>query len=184
MADLAKARYTIDPSKYRSYNSYAWWLIIIWLVWAPMTAVVTYLAVTRLDAFLFVWLLFGYLGTVAVPYAIYNRRRRQVLEVDGDSLVIYGAGILPRSKVRIEKNNLQALTLELHESTDGSESVYSLNLLSQQGVWQNRVHLAPFVHPADQAILLEEIKAFLERHGFLFSVKNGFSQPTPPEPKP
>jgi hypothetical protein len=184
MADHEQHQYVIDPRNYCSYRSYTWQLAIFWLIWVSLTAVVTYFAFTRGNAFLFVWLIVGYLGTIAVPFAICCRNRKQVIDVRGDSLVISGTGPLPMSKVRIEKADLQALTLEQYGGAGDGESVYTLNLLSQRGGWINRVILAPFVHPAGKLVLLEEIEAFLRRHGFVFSVKNGCGRPKPPEPKP
>jgi hypothetical protein len=147
-------------------------LIAFWLIWALMTAIGTCVALKTDNTVPFVLLVFGYVGTIVVPLGLFYRNRKQILKVEGESLIICGAGTLPTSRVRIERHNLQAFTLERYESGGDRESAYTLNLLYQRGSWNKRVVLAPFVHPKDKAILLEEIRTFLGQHGFVFEVKN------------
>ena len=166
------AKYVIDPRKYRTYRFYAGCMLIFWLIWTPLTLVVTYLACTQGNPFLFVWMIFGYVGVVGIPLVILSRNRKQILEVVGDSVIIKGTGILPTSKIRIYGRNLRSLTLEHYDDTFDRESVYTLNLLQKTGAHPERIMLAQFVHPRDKAIILEEIRTFLSNHGFHFNVRN------------
>jgi hypothetical protein len=167
----SSGRYVIDPRNYRTDSLYVGCLVVFWLIWAPATAIVTYMAYTERHPFLFVWLIFGYLGTIGIPVAIFFKNRKQVIEASGDSLFVYGTMGYPWSKARIYKHDLQALTLE-HYKDDDPESVYTLNLLQKSGVRTRRIMLAAFVHPEDKAILFEEIREFLQKNGFKFQIKN------------
>jgi phosphatidylglycerophosphate synthase len=171
MTIQTSGRYVIDPRDYRSDRFSIGCLVAFWLIWAPVTAIITYLAYTKREPFLFVWLVFGYLGTIGIPIAIFFKNQKQVLEIAGDSLVVYGAMGNPWSKVRIHKQNLKALTLERYEDPD-TESVYTLNLFQKPDVRPQRIMLASFVHPKDKAILFEEIREFLQNNGFEFTGKN------------
>ena len=161
-------RFVIDPSVYRTDRGLVGCLTVWWLIWVPATALVTYLAYAERHIFFYIWLVFGYVGTVAVPYALLIRKRKQILEVSGKSLVVYYTGSLFGPKIEIDKQNLKALTLEAYDE----ESGYSLNLFQKHGFRHHRISLANFVHPKDKAILMEEIREFLQKHGFVFDVKN------------
>jgi hypothetical protein len=171
LALQTSGRYVIDPRDYRTDSLYVGCLVVFWLIWTPATAIVTYMAYTERHPFLFVWLIFGYLGTIGIPVALFFKNRKQVIEAAGDSLFVYGTMGYPWSKVRIYKQDLQALTLE-HYKDDDTEAVYTLNLLQKPGVRTRRIMLASFVHPEDKAILFEEIREFLQKNGFKFQIKN------------
>jgi hypothetical protein len=176
MTDEDSRRYVIDPRIYRKYYFYIGVLLAFWLIWTPVTAVITLLAIFKPHPFFFIWLTFGYLGTILIPFVLLRMNKRQLLEVTEDSLLIYGTGFRPSSHVSILKQNLAALTLEHHCERRGGrkhgEGVYTLNLFQKRGVRSRRIMLASFVHPKDKAILLGEIEVFLFSHGFELEVKN------------
>lgn len=161
----------IDPRDYRTDRVGIGCLIAFWLIWAPATAITTYLAYTKHDTFLSVWLVFGYLGTIGIPIALFFKNQKQVLEIAGDSLVVHGAMGNPWSKVRIHKQNLKRITLEHYEDPD-TESVCTLNLFQKPEVRPQRIMLASFLHPKDKVIIFEDIREFLQNNGFEFTVKN------------
>jgi hypothetical protein len=111
-------RYVIDPRDYRTDHLGVGCLIAFWLIWAPVTAITTYLAYTERHPFFFIWLVFGYVGTISIPVSILFKNRKQIIEAAGDSVVVYETMGYPWSKVRMHKQNLQALTLEHYEDHD------------------------------------------------------------------
>ncbi len=181
-ANQGHGEYVIDPRDYRTDRLYAGCLILFWFIWVPLTAMVTYLAFTDPQPFFFIWLVFGYLGTFLVPYALFIRNRKQTLKVAGESLVVFGTGILPASSVQIRKQDLHALTLEHYDDNFDKDSVYSLNIFQKPGARPKRIMLASFVHPKAKAVLLEEIRVFLHNHGFVFDFKNEMTTTMNAEP--
>ena len=171
MTIQTSGRYVIDPRDFHTDRAYVGCLAAFWLIWAPATAITTYLAYTERHPFFFIWLVFGYLGTIGIPVAIFFKNKKQILEAAGNSLVVYGTMGYPWSRVEIDKENLHALTLEHYEEHD-RESVYTLNLFQTSGVRPHRIMLASFVHSKDKATLFEEIREFLQNNGFEFQVKN------------
>ena len=172
MANQCDGQYVIDPRGYRIDRGYVIFMIAFWLVWAPVTVYSTFLALSSHQPFLYVWLIGGYLGTILIPLSLFRKNRRQILRVVGELLVICGAGLLPTSRVQIQRKNLRALTLERHGSLNRRETVYTLNLLQKEGIRPRRTMLAVFVHPRDKTIILEEISSFFRNHGFVFEVRN------------
>jgi hypothetical protein len=165
-------RFVIDRSAYRT-NRAAVGFCVVWLImWVSGTALITHLTSDENSTFIYFWLVFAVFAALLVPYALFSRKRKQMLKVSGDSLVVHGAGILPSSKACIEKQNLKALTLERRKGGSTGESFYTLNLFKKRGLRHNRIILANFMHPEDLAILFEEIRGFLQASGFVFDVKN------------
>jgi hypothetical protein len=103
--------------------------MLFWIIWAPLTAFITVAAFTALSPFLLVWLIFGYVGTGVVPYAIFTRNRKHILEVAGESLIVRGTGFLPMSSVQITKQNIAALTLEHYDDGFDRESIYTVSVM-------------------------------------------------------
>jgi hypothetical protein len=171
MTIQTSGRYVIDPRDFHTDRVYVGCLVAFWLIWAPVSVIIIYVTYSEGSPFFFVWLVFGSLGTIGIPVAIFFKNTKQVLEAAGNSLVVYGTMGYPWSRVRINKENLKALTLEHYEEHD-QESVYTLNLFQKPGVRPHRIMLASFVNPKDKAILFEEIREFLQKNGFEFQVKN------------
>lgn len=165
------AKYTIDPRDYRTEGCYLGCLGVWWLIWAPATVFITYLAFKERNAFLYVWLIFGYAGTIVVPVVVLGRNKIQSLEVVGDTLVVCGTGLFPWSRYEMPTASLRAVTLEYYDSGEG-ESVLTLNLIQNTGWGVGRVMLAQFIHADDKEVLLDEISRFLQGHGLKFEVKN------------
>ena len=117
------------------------------------------------------WLVFGSLVTIGIPISIFTGNKKQVLEVTGKSLLVYGTQGYPWSRVEIDKENLHALTLEHYEEHD-RESVYTLNLFQEPGIRPHRIMLASFVRSKDKTTLFKEIREFMQNNGFEFQVKN------------
>jgi hypothetical protein len=166
------AKYVIDPKKYRTDYGYLGCMGVWWLVWAPATLVLTYIAITQREPLLYLFLIFGYVGTLIVPVVFFGRHKVQSLEVVGKKLVVCGTGLSRGSKYEMPAASLRFLTLEYYQSGNDGESVMSLNLLHSVGGGTGRVMLAQFVHPDDKEVLLEEIRRFLKGQGLEFEVKN------------
>jgi hypothetical protein len=171
MTVQTSGRYVIDPRNFHTDNVSIWFLVVFWLIWAPVSTIIIYLTYSEGSPFFFVWLFFGSLGTIGIPLAILFKNKKQILEAAGNSLVVYETQGYPWSRVQIDKENLHSLTLDRYEEHD-RESVYTLNLFQEPGIRPQRIMLASFVHPKDKAILFEEIKAFLQNNGFECQVKN------------
>jgi hypothetical protein len=120
--------------------------------------------------FLYFWLIFGYLGVIAIPLTFILGKRKQTLRIEGGELVVTGIRTFSRREVRIHKSDLTSLTLENYDE----ESFHTLNIWKKGGLI-SRFSLARFIHPQDLRVIFEEIAAFLRGHGFEFEEKNRVS---------
>ncbi len=168
LASQLDGRYVIDPRNFGRDRVIIGFSIGFWLIWAPVTALATYLADTVSHPAYYLFLVISYLVIIIIPVSLFTMNKKQVLEVTGDSLVVYTNAIIPPSKVRIDKLNLQALTLGRY----GRETVYTLNLIQKGLLWPKRIPLAEYVDLKDKAILFEEIREFLQKNGFVFDIRN------------
>ncbi len=116
-------RYVIDPRDYRKDRMTIGLLIPFCLIWISLTAFMTVAALTEPSSFFFIWLIFGYMGTLLIPYMLVTRNRKHILEVEGESLVVYGTGFLPGSRVDIRKQDFNALTLEHYDDGFDRDSI-------------------------------------------------------------
>ena len=170
--DTPSTAYVIDPLRFRRDKFYFGFLLVFWLFWFPLTCFATAaLFLGGPVAFLLIWLSLAWYGAIAIPVSIAKRNRKQVLTISGDCLLISGTKLFSKKKVRFHRYDLSALTLEHYTDID-MESVYTLNMIQKPGVQPGRLMLAPYVHPDDKAILLDEIAAFLDANGISIQIKN------------
>jgi len=165
---ISATEYEIDPRRFGKDRFYTGFLIVFWLVWAPVTLLVTGFAATGEGppAFLYLWLGFGWVGVILIPYTLLTRNRKQRLTASAGRLLVSGATLLPWRKREIRRDDLKALTLERYDD----DSVFSLNLFTTG--FPGRVMLAPLVHPDGKEILFHELVPFLRELGFQFEARN------------
>lgn len=165
---ISATEYEIDPRRFRKDRFYTGFLIVFWIIWAPVTLLVTGFAATGEgpQAFLYLWLCFGWLGVILVPYTLLTRNRKQRLTASAGRLLIRGTTLLPWKRQEVRRGDLKALTLERHDD----ESVLTLNLFVKG--FPGRVMLAPLVHPDGKEILFHELAHFLRGLGFQFEARN------------
>ena len=165
-------KYVIDPSKYRGNKSTIGGLVIFWLLVTAMETIPETNHILKVKNTFgitdLLGVIIGYFFSIAIPYSVLNRRRKQIIKIEGDTLVIEGTRLLPASSVRIHKKDLKALTLEVRLD----ESNYTLNLVQKHGKRPERVILAGYVHTLDKGRIFDGISGFLHSNGFIFEEKN------------
>jgi hypothetical protein len=140
-------------------------LILFWIVWAPLTFVVTCLfalAETWQDVlFLAVWCSFGWLGTLFIPRGLLGCSWSEWIEVSPSSLTYGQLGFLAPKPRTYPLEPGRELTLGWYDG----ESMVTLSLVWWSPLWktqiQRRVLLAYWLAPS----LKEEI--FLALSGFV-----------------
>ncbi|WDE95815.1 hypothetical protein PQO03_08815 [Lentisphaera profundi] len=152
-------QYIINPKEYKKDKVYLGCMVIFWLIWAPATMIVCYLAISKKELFFFLWLIFGFIGFFGIPYAIYSRNRIQKIIIESEKIHFHGTGVLPNSKISINHQSIRMLTLEHYDD----ESVFSLNVQSNKS--PKRIMLASMVHPDHKAKIYNELKSFFSSHG-------------------
>jgi hypothetical protein len=173
LAHQHEGRYVINPRNFRRDLALMGALVGFWLLLIPLAAGLTHLVYTDPHPAIYLGFALAYLAIIIVSVSLYTMNKEQILEVKGNSLVVNRTTIIPPYKVRIDKLNLQALTLERDPRVpDSSIPVYTLNLIQKGALRPKRILLASYVPFYDRAILFEEIKEFLQKNGFKFETRN------------
>lgn len=169
LMQVAAHTYEIDPRRFGRNRFHVWFLGIFWLVWTPITLGVTGILALGEGptGFLVVWLCFGWLGVVLIPWSLLTQNRRQRIEIGGGSLTLTGAGLLPWTRRSIPLDRLGTLTLEHYSK----ESVLTLNLFTNDR-FPRRVMLATFVDEDGKQALFQGLSAFLREQGVAFDARN------------
>ena len=163
---------TIENSKQRHDKLYVGCLVVFWIIWTPLTCFVTFLAITHFHWFFVLWLVFGYLGVIGIPWTIIQSHKPQTLEASEDALIIRGTGVLFKNVIHIPREKLITLHIGHYEDGNDTESVVTLNLFSGQSPWTQRVMISPLAHPSEKRHIFHQLELFLSANGFQFEVKD------------
>jgi hypothetical protein len=102
-----------------------WFMIAFWMVWAPLTVFATYM-IFRSDSpvFFTIWCLFGWLGTLAIPYALLQRWSSEWIEISAKGITCGRSGFLAGKPRTHALADITEIGLGLHDD----ESMVTLNI--------------------------------------------------------
>lgn len=167
---MVQDTYTIDPKRLKKNKTEIGCVIVFLTIWIPVTIFTTLFLIFYPNWFLYFWVTAAWLGTVMLLFNFTFMKRKISFRVEGDDLVITGLNFSPRGEKRIHKNDLEALALEAYDD----ESFLSLTLWKKGAVlW--RIPLTSFIHPRHLVVIFEDIKQFLQEHGFDFTARSSMS---------
>jgi hypothetical protein len=144
-------------------------LILFWMVWTSMTLFVTALAFQArgMDlAMLLIWLLFGWVGVLAIPYTLLMRSWGESIIIDDTSIMLSYSGLLARRSQTIPLGSIDTISIGHVQDSDGGESIQTLNiyLTGTKPLLSRRLMVAYWL-PADlQNDIFRAIEAFVEKH--------------------
>src|SRR5262245_50566612 len=99
--DSSTLRLAWDNRRSPKDNVTFWALLVIWLVWAPLTVLMTCLGFLGVNPiFCAVWCVFGWLGTILIPHTLLVRWWAEWIELSKESFTHGCVGMLaPRPKI-------------------------------------------------------------------------------------
>lgn len=163
--------YVIDASHYDYDRFYFWALIAFCLMWAAFFIGYGIHYSSAENYFPLWWSTLAIPGVVGLFHTPMSRKRKQIIEIDKDSVVIRGTGFFQSSRIKLKNKDIESLTLEHYDDQD-PESVYTLNLLQRVGPRPYRTMLASFVHPRQKEKILYELADFFRAKGIELKIKN------------
>jgi hypothetical protein len=117
----------------RKDNFTCCFFVCFWIIWAPVTLYVAYLILTDTGplCFLLIWSVFGWLGTLLIPYTLWGRSWSEWIEVSAQTVSHGHEGFLapkpktfPLTKILCIFSDTMAKTVPCHlvfsESPAGS----------------------------------------------------------------
>ncbi len=156
----------IENARRRPDAFYLIFLAFFWLIWTPLTGFAQYFAITDFHWFFVIWLPFGYIGVLGIPWMVIQSLKPQKLEATPDALRIHGSGVPFRRVVDLPRDREIKLHIGHAEEDSEGEMVATLNLLSDASWYQRRIMISPLSHPEEKPRLFRLIKSFLCENGF------------------
>jgi hypothetical protein len=105
-----------------------WFLLLFWIVWAPLTIFCTIMIFKSGHPWFFsIWCIFGWVGTLGIPYSFLSRSWREWIELSPMGFSFGQTGFLaPKSKVILIEN-----IKEFGIGAVDDESMITLNLMGR-----------------------------------------------------
>lgn len=136
-------------------------LLLFWILWCPTTLFVTWLAFQRLEAFFFIWLIFGWIGTLGIPYTFLGRSWFEAIVVGRETVAHELRGVCaPRPKV-VSIGPKVELLLGFYDE----ESNLTLSLLGPKIGLTKRHTLAYWLSPKLKREVFDAIERFVRAAG-------------------
>ncbi len=140
----------------------------------PATLLVTglaWLALVRKNignlSFFLVWLVFGWAGTIGIPYSLLQRHWSESLTIDAAAITLEYFGLLAKRPKVIPLERISEISIGHMPDSEGGESIVTLNILGTPAVsfWSHRQMIAYWLSPKLKEQLFQAIEAFSEMHG-------------------
>ena len=65
-----------------------WFLVIFWIVWVPLTVIgTTMIFISNSPVFSSIWCIFGWLGTLLIPYAVLQRSWVEWISISPERII-------------------------------------------------------------------------------------------------
>ena len=109
----SESQIIINPKMYPKYKGHFIFMIIFGIFWIPSTVFVTHLALTKQETPSFIWLIFGYFGTIFIFWSLFSRNRIITVKLSKEQIQIQGTKLRATGIISFSKGELQELTLEL-----------------------------------------------------------------------
>lgn len=144
-----------------------WSLVPFWVVWAPLTLAATAALIAGVaPCFFAIWCVFGWLGTLGIPYTLLMRRWCEWVELSAENLTLGATGLLaPRPKKYALDAGIE-ITLGWYHDGFEHESMPTLNVVHGIGSgFRWRTLFGYWLTPPLKREVFDAIKAFVEANG-------------------
>lgn len=139
-----------------------WFLVLFWIVWAPATVFATWMIFhSGSPIFFSIWCIFGWLGTLLIPYTFVQRTWTEWVSLSAERLELGAEGWLAGKPKEIPLDRITAITLGCKDD----ESVPTLNLICRgKRHFESRRMIGYWLHPELKEQLFVELRTFAARN--------------------
>ncbi len=140
-----------------------WFLILLWLVFAPITILGTpSLFVGKWGWPGAIWLVFGWLVTLLIPYMLAGRWRREWIVLSPTSLTLGSAGMLAPRPHTYSLDSINEIALGWYEYGGERESMPSLNIVRRLSFgFLQRTMFGYWLSPSLKQQVFNKVAAFI-----------------------
>ena len=137
-------------------------LVLFWLIWAPATVFVTWLLFYGDNPVFFaIWLIFGLLGTLLIPYSLLGRLWSEWIEVSPTAITHGFEGRWSPKPKTFPTGPDVKLTLGSY----GDETMVTLNVVwMRQSGFEGRAILGYWLNPKIKEQVFQAISTFVKAH--------------------
>ena len=127
--DANQLRISWDNRAVRKDRFAFWFMLLFWIIWAPITCVATVMIFTSGSPIFFgIWCVFGWLGTIGIPLTFVQRFWREWIQVDTDSISWGAIGLLARKPRHLIFSRIAEFGLGRFSDRYEHESMFTLNV--------------------------------------------------------
>ena len=151
-----------------------WFLVVFWLVWAPVTIWATIMFLRGgLPLGFLIWAIGGWAVTLLMPYALLHRYWREWVKITPQSLMHGHEGLLAPKPKEIPLSAISDITIgQSYDIFDQSsrESIVSLNVnfMNSRNRKVRRI-LGYWLHPTLKEEVFRDLQEFATKHGLSLS---------------
>lgn len=152
-------------------------LLLCWIVWAPITCVATVKIFTSDSPIFFtIWCVFGWLGTVMIPLTLLQRFWSEWIEIGAESLSWGASGILARKPkevpfARIGEFGLGWYSNRSKHERNAHESMVTLNVYESPGSLGTPRHLLGYwLTKEDKKLIFDRVKDYVAKRALPLKV--------------
>jgi hypothetical protein len=168
--DGGTLRIAWDNRRVRKDHLLLWFIIFFWIIWAPLTLLATswiFLLedpLYRIIAML--WSVFGWVGTIGIPFVIIGRTWSEWIEISSESASIGTIGFLARKPKTMPLDTIVELGCGQYSDSEGKESNVTLSIMQSVGfLGGKKRHLVGFwLAPELKNEIFESIENFVKRN--------------------
>ncbi len=125
---LSEIRLDWDNRHVRKDNFLFWFFLLFWMAWAPATVFATFMIFSSGEpVFISIWCVFGWLGTLGIPYAMVQRYWSEWIVVSNESVGHGVGGLFATKPKQIPISRVFEIGIGRHDPND-RESVVTLNI--------------------------------------------------------
>ena len=126
--DATELRLKWDYRKVRHDRFLVWFLVLFWIIWAPVTVFATGMIFrSGSPVFFSIWCVFGWVGTLGIPYALLQRSWSEWVTLSSEFLVSGQRGLLVPKPKHIPVSAVSQIGIGHYDPSD-RESVVTLNI--------------------------------------------------------
>lgn len=151
-----------DNRRARHDRFMLWFMVLFWIIWAPATVFATCMIFASEDQLFFIiWCLFGWLGTLAIPYALLQRSWSEWITLSPQWFAFGQTGLLAPKPQRIAMSAIFEVSIGCHND----DSVAMLHLTYFTPKKRKTLHsIGYWLHPSLKEKIFGEIQAFAAQH--------------------
>lgn len=163
----------LDSERFQKDRFSIVFFVIFWLVWTPVTLVMTVVAIAVGLSLIWLWVAFAWIAVVLIPISMMRMDNRLKLIDEGATVRITGLGIFGKGEKSLVKRDVSRVQL----ANINEESVPTIEIVTLDKFSIGRsVRLTTWADADGKRVMLQEVGTFLRSIGCEFEMRDETSR--------